>query len=65
MSDEKGRPRQLGRGLEALFGEDRTDLAAAASAIDRLLCVRLLGNGPGRVQTAPSVAAQSNAHRDP
>ena len=32
MSMEKGRPRQLGRGLEALFGEDRTDLAAAAPA---------------------------------
>ena len=29
MSDDKGRPRQLGRGLEALFGEDRTNLAAA------------------------------------
>ena len=29
MSDEKGRPRQLGRGLEALFGEDRTNLGAA------------------------------------
>ncbi|MGB0630694.1 MAG: ParB/RepB/Spo0J family partition protein [Alphaproteobacteria bacterium] len=32
MSDEKGRPRQLGRGLEALFGEDRTNLAAAEPA---------------------------------
>ena len=32
MSDEKGRPRQLGRGLEALFGEDRTNLAAADPA---------------------------------
>lgn len=29
MSEEKGRPRQLGRGLEALFGEDRTNIAAA------------------------------------
>lgn len=29
MSDDKGRPRQLGRGLEALFGEDRTNIAAA------------------------------------
>ena len=33
MSDEKGRPRQLGRGLEALFGEDRTNLAAAETAV--------------------------------
>ena len=33
MSDEKGRPRQLGRGLEALFGEDRTNLAATETAI--------------------------------
>tara|TARA_B110001452_G_scaffold197469_1_gene167395 strand:+ start:3425 stop:3643 length:219 start_codon:yes stop_codon:yes gene_type:complete len=33
-----------------------TDLAAAASAINRLLFVRL---------TAPSVAAQSSAHRNP
>ena len=32
MSTEKGRPRQLGRGLEALFGEDRTDLASAEPA---------------------------------
>lgn len=32
MSEEKGRPRQLGRGLEALFGEDRTNLAAADPA---------------------------------
>ena len=32
MSDEKGRPRQLGRGLEALFGEDRTNLADAVIA---------------------------------
>lgn len=29
MSDEKARPRQLGRGLEALFGEDRTKVAQA------------------------------------
>lgn len=32
MSDDKGRPRQLGRGLEALFGEDRTNIAAAETA---------------------------------
>ena len=32
MSTEKGRPRQLGRGLEALFGEDRTDLALGERA---------------------------------
>ena len=34
MSDEKPRPRQLGRGLEALFGEDRTNIAAAEEAVD-------------------------------
>ncbi|CAN0467223.1 unnamed protein product, partial [Discosporangium mesarthrocarpum] len=34
MSDEKARPRQLGRGLEALFGEDRTNIAAAEEAVD-------------------------------
>lgn len=34
MSDEKPRPRQLGRGLEALFGEDRTNIAAAEAAVD-------------------------------
>ena len=34
MSDEKARPRQLGRGLEALFGEDRTNIAAAEAAVD-------------------------------
>ncbi len=34
MSDEKPRPRQLGRGLEALFGEDRTNIAAAEEALD-------------------------------
>ena len=33
MSDEKGRPRQLGRGLEALFGEDRTNIAGAEAEI--------------------------------
>ena len=32
MSTEKGRPRQLGRGLEALYGEDRKDLAVAEAA---------------------------------
>ena len=32
MSEERGRPRQLGRGLEALFGEDWTNLAAAEPA---------------------------------
>ena len=35
MSDEKGRPRQLGRGLEALFGEDRTNVAAAEAPAAR------------------------------
>ena len=34
MSEEKPRPRQLGRGLEALFGEDRTNIAAAEEAVD-------------------------------
>ena len=34
MSDEKPRPRQLGRGLEALFGEDRTNIAAAEAAVE-------------------------------
>ena len=34
MSEEKPRPRQLGRGLEALFGEDRTNIAAAEEALD-------------------------------
>lgn len=34
MSDDKPRPRQLGRGLEALFGEDRTNIAAAEEALD-------------------------------
>lgn len=34
MSDEKPRPRQLGRGLEALFGEDRTNIAAAEEVVD-------------------------------
>ena len=32
MSTEKRRPRQLGRGLEALFGEDRADFSAAEPA---------------------------------
>jgi ParB family chromosome partitioning protein len=32
MSTEKGRSRQLGRGLEALFGEDRTNIGAAEAA---------------------------------
>ena len=31
MSDEKGRPSKLGRGLEALFGEDRANLAGYGS----------------------------------
>ena len=34
MSEEKPRPRQLGRGLEALFGEDRTNITAAEEAVD-------------------------------
>ena len=34
MSDNKTRPRQLGRGLAALFGEDRTNIAAAEQAVD-------------------------------
>ncbi|MAI49639.1 MAG: chromosome partitioning protein ParB [Rhodospirillaceae bacterium] len=34
MSNEKPRPRQLGRGLEALFGEDRTNIAAAEQVVD-------------------------------
>ena len=31
MSDEKGRSRKLGRGLEALFGEERANLSTAGS----------------------------------
>ncbi len=31
MSDDKARPRQLGRGLEALFGDDRAAVVAQAS----------------------------------
>lgn len=34
MTEEKPRPRKLGRGLEALFGEDRTNIGAAEDAVD-------------------------------
>ena len=37
MSNEKPRPRQLGRGLEALFGEDRTNIAAAEQVVARVV----------------------------
>ena len=33
MSDEKGRRTPVGTGLEALFGEDRTNLAATETAV--------------------------------
>ena len=31
MSDKKGPPRKLGRGLEALFGDERTNLVTGGS----------------------------------
>lgn len=34
MSDDKGAPRKLGRGLEALFGEERADLATAGPIVN-------------------------------
>jgi ParB family chromosome partitioning protein len=52
MSDEKGRPRQLGRGLEALFGEDRTNLAAAEPA----------PSVPATAQPAPAPPADVRAN---
>ncbi len=46
MSDDKGRPRQLGRGLEALFGEDRTAVAQAEAdgGLRRVPIGRLIPN---------------------
>ncbi len=46
MSDDKGRPRQLGRGLEALFGEDRTAVAQAETdgSLKRVPIGRLIPN---------------------
>ena len=57
MSDDKGRPRQLGRGLEALFGDSRANLAAPAtgSAITGNDGAKLpnIGGGPGVMRMLP------------
>ena len=56
MSDEKPRPRQLGRGLEALFGEDRTNIAAAEAAVES-------GAAPAPADSpAGSPAGDASAH---
>ncbi|MEL0019495.1 MAG: ParB/RepB/Spo0J family partition protein [Rickettsiales bacterium] len=50
MSDDKARPRQLGRGLEALFGDDRAAVVAqapapaAVSGLRRVAIAKLIPN---------------------
>lgn len=56
MSDEKPRPRQLGRGLEALFGEDRTNIGAAEDAVEAGATPAPAGNADNAAAANPAGA---------
>lgn len=62
MSDEKPRPRQLGRGLEALFGEDRTNIAAAEAAVEAGATPAPATEDPATEDAAPPAPTAPAAH---
>jgi ParB family transcriptional regulator, chromosome partitioning protein len=62
MSDEKPRPRQLGRGLEALFGEDRTNIAAAEAAVEAGATPAPATEDAVTPQAAPPAPTEPAAH---
>jgi len=62
MSDENPRPRQLGRGLEALFGEDRTNIAAAEAAVEAGATPAPATEDAVTPQAAPPAPTEPAAH---